>query len=299
VTGYSKTWIEAQLTVAGSQAPQVESLMASLGALSITLTDNADVPVLEPGVGETPLWPDVVVTGLFDSNIDRDQLYAALSRAPGVGKTPQVGISVLGDRDWEQASLEDLEPMLFGSGFWVVPGAHEAPAHAETVLRLDPGLAFGSGTHPTTGLCLQWVAAAELKGLAVTDFGCGSGILGIAAALKGAASVLCIDNDPQALLATMENGARNGVESGLSVCGPGPLENTGSDVILANILAGTLIELAPDLCAALKPEGIMVLSGILQEQSDDVESAYRPWLEEIQVVSHEGWVMISGKRKEQ
>ena len=303
MTGSGQTWLEFRVQVASEFASRLESLMASLGALSITLTDLADTPVLEPGVGETPLWPDLFVTGLFESQADAAQLKSILCRAPGVFSDQQVGLSTLDDRDWERVWMEDFGPMQFGRDLWIMPGQQQAPEPGATVIELDPGLAFGSGSHPTTRLCLEWIDAQTFQGATVIDFGCGSGVLGIAAALKGAVTVMCVDNDPQALLATNENAARNHVGSNIVTSdgtqfAPGSGPGNIADVMLANILAGTLVKLAPVLCSALKPGGLIALSGILDEQAEEVIGVYKQWLEDMKQSDLEGWVLISGKRKE-
>jgi ribosomal protein L11 methyltransferase len=173
----------------------------------------------------------------------------------------------------------------------------DVPPEAKTIIRLDPGLAFGSGTHPTTALCLEWIDAQSFKGLSVMDFGCGSGVLGVAAALKGAAEVSCIDNDPQAIVATGENATRNGVGSQLTTHQAARPEIETTDIILANILAGTLIELASELCSALRPDGLLALSGILEEQADEVASVYSQWLDDIELKAQDNWVLITGRRR--
>jgi ribosomal protein L11 methyltransferase len=293
-----KAWIEARVQVTRRHAAQVESLLESQGALSIVLTGLADTPVLEPGVGETPLWPDVMVSGLFDSHASMDQLAAVLSLAPGVNSGRQISFVTVRDRDWERAGLAELKPLKFGNGLWIVPGGQPVPDPGATVMRLDPGLAFGSGTHPTTRLCLEWIDARAMEDRTVIDYGCGSGVLGIAAALKGAASVLCIDNDPQALVATRDNARRNGVLDRIEALSAVQPRAGTADVILANILAGTLTGLAPELCTALKPGGRIALSGILQEQADEVSRAYERWLDQIKLEAREEWVLISGRLRE-
>jgi ribosomal protein L11 methyltransferase len=298
VSESGQTWIEASIHVSSEYALQIETLLASMDVLSITLTDPADTPVLEPGVGETPLWPDVVVTGLFSSETNIDELRSTLARAPGVAAIAGVGISILGDRDWARAWLAEFKPMKFGRDLWIVPGGQQAPDPQATIIKLDPGLAFGSGTHPTTRLCLEWIDEQNLQARSFMDYGCGSGILGIAAALKGASKVVCIDNDPQALIATNDNAARNGVESRVITAGPDRQETTTFDVIAANILAGTLLKLAPVLCSALKPGGLIALSGILKDQAEELVREYAGWLDDIEQRNLEDWVLISGKRKE-
>jgi ribosomal protein L11 methyltransferase len=185
--------------------------------------------------------------------------------------------------------------MRFGENLWVVPGNHPLPPKAAHVLRLDPGLAFGTGTHPTTRLCLEWVDSHDFSGETVVDYGCGSGVLGIAAAIKEAKLVIAVDNDPQAIGATLDNAGRNGVASRIEAAAPGEIAVADADVVLANILAAPLVELAPALAAMLRPGGSLVLSGILDEQAEEVAAAYQPYAGPLTVVHDEGWVRLSGQ----
>jgi ribosomal protein L11 methyltransferase len=186
--------------------------------------------------------------------------------------------------------------MQFGSGLWIVPGQGQAPPDARHVLRLDPGLAFGTGTHPTTRLCLEWIDSHDFSGEQVVDYGCGSGVLGITAAIKGARAVICIDNDPQALTATRDNALRNAVQDVIHSLAPEDFKQPSADVVLANILAGPLLELAPRLTAALRPGGTLVLSGILEEQAEEVKNAYTNGFSELQLKMMDGWVILTGQR---
>jgi len=291
-----KVWLQARVQVSGQFSAQLESLMEREGALAITLTDVADSPVLEPGVGETPLWPEVMVTGLFDGGTPSEPLRLVLAHAPGVASGIQPVFSTLEDRDWERAWMDDFGPMKFGDGLWIVPGGQPAPDTKATVLWLDPGLAFGTGTHPTTRLCLEWIDARSFNNtMRVIDYGCGSGVLGVAAALKGAEKVVCVDHDPQALLATRENALRNGVSEKIETIDAKDFVDRPADVVLANILAGTLIELAPLLSSALKDGGELVLSGILKQQACEVSGAYKQWFGDMQMKTLEDWVLLSGK----
>jgi ribosomal protein L11 methyltransferase len=210
-----------------------------------------------------------------------------------VDRPQHVSFRKFEDQQWERVWLDRFRPMQFGSGLWIVPGALDAPPQATHVLRLDPGLAFGTGTHPTTRLCLQWIDGHDFKGQTVIDYGCGSGVLGIAAAIKGALKVICVDNDPQALVATRDNATRNGVADTIHVLTPEQYEPDQSDVVLANILAGPLVELAPVLLASLRPAGSLVLSGILEVQADEVAAAYRAQTDTLAVVTDDGWVRLS------
>lgn len=288
------SWLELSVRVSRQNAALVETLLQNQPVLAVTLTDDADDPVLEPGVGETPLWPSVCVTALFSGNTETAPLAQMLSLVPGIDRPQQVNFRKFDDQQWERAWLDRFQAMQFGRDLWIVPGDQAAPPEAAHVLRLDPGLAFGTGTHPTTRLCLQWIDGHDFSGQTVIDYGCGSGVLGIAAAIKGADSVICVDNDPQALTATRDNAARNGVADKLLAVAPGQFEPAKADVVLANILAGPLIDLAPVLLAALAPAGELVLSGILEEQAMAVTSAYRVEIPQMDIGLDDGWVCLHG-----
>jgi ribosomal protein L11 methyltransferase len=290
------SWLELSVRVSRQNAPLVESLLQNEPVLALTLTDDADNPVLEPGVGETPLWPSVCVTALFSGDTAVEPLTRMLCLVPGVDRPQQVSFRKFEDQQWERAWLDRFQPMQFGSGLWIVPGEGSAPASAQYVLRLDPGLAFGTGTHPTTRLCLQWMDGHDFRGQAVLDYGCGSGVLGIVAAIKGATRVTCVDNDPQALVATAENASRNDVAERIHGLMPTDFEPAQADVILANILAGPLIDLAPVLLTSLRPGGTLVLSGILEEQAEEVADAYRSQIKDLAVTTDDGWVRLHGQK---
>ena len=290
------SWLEISVQVSRENAPLVESLLHNEPVLALTLTDDADDPVLEPGVGETPLWPSVCVTALFSGDTAIEPLARILSLVPGVGRPQQVSFRKFEDQQWERVWLDRFKPMQFGTGLWIVPGAASAPEAASHILRLDPGLAFGTGTHPTTHLCLEWMDSQDFDGKQVVDYGCGSGVLGIAAAIKGAGSVICVDNDPQALIATADNALRNGAQDIIHGLLPEQFKPQAADTVLANILAGPLVELAPRLGAALRPGGQLVLSGILQEQAKEVINAYQDDFPNLKVKLLDGWVLLTGQK---
>jgi ribosomal protein L11 methyltransferase len=290
------SWLELSVRVSRQNAPLVESLLQNEAVLALTLTDDADDPVLEPGVGETPLWPAVCVTALFKDDTPVEPLARMLSLVPGVDRPQQVNFRKFEDQQWERVWLDRFQPMQFGADLWIVPGDQQAPGEAKHVLRLDPGLAFGTGTHPTTRLCLQWMDGHDFNGQTVVDYGCGSGVLGIVAAIKGAAGVICVDNDPQALVATGDNASRNGVAESIHVLMPANFKPGSADVVLANILAGPLIELAPVLLTSLRPGGSLVLSGILEEQAEGVAKAYRNYFDQLTITTDDGWVRLHGQK---
>lgn len=301
------SWLEVSVRVSRKNAELVETLLQNQSVLALTLTDDADDPVLEPGVGETPLWPSVCVTALFAGDTETAHLAQLLSLVPGIDRPQLVDFRRFEDQQWERVWLDRFQPMQFGENLWIVPGDQAVPEGAVDVLRLDPGLAFGTGTHPTTRLCLEWMDSSDFAGKKVLDFGCGSGVLGIVAALKGATEVVCVDNDPQALTATIDNAARNDVTDQIVALSPeafsirkdsaqGSTQGSSFDVVLANILAGPLIELAPVLMTALRPRGQVVLSGILAGQSSEVQAAYRPYANSIEQAIDDGWVRLHATR---
>lgn len=292
-------WIEVCISATRDATPAIEEALEALGALAVTLEDDHDDPVLEPGAGETPLWPAVRVRGLFEADADRARVAATLQSLGGLERPEALCWRVVAGRDWTRAWLDRFRPMRFGRRLWVVPGGMEPPPEPEAVVvRLDPGLAFGTGTHPTTALCLEWLDGADVAASTVLDYGCGSGILGVAAARLDAARVLCVDNDPQALEATASNAERNGVSGKVICLEPGPAVAIDADIVLANILAGPLVALADELVHAARPGGAIVLSGILEEQVAGVCSAYAPACEQRSIRSREGWSMVELIRKQ-
>lgn len=285
------------MRVSRENAPLVEKLLQNEPLLALTMTDDADDPVLEPGVGETPLWPSVCITALFDGDTPWQSLLGKLSLLPGVDRPQQVGFRKFKQRQWERLCLDRFQPMQFGRGLWIVPSNQSVPAEAEYVLRLDPGLAFGTGSHPTTRMCLQWIAQHDFTGQCVLDYGCGSGVLGIAAAIMGAAQVICVDNDPQALTATADNAQRNQVGNIIRTLAVEEFIPPAADVALANILAGPLVELAPILLASLRPGGALVLAGILVEQANEVAAAYHAQTDGMSAIEDTGWVCLHGQKQ--
>jgi ribosomal protein L11 methyltransferase len=291
-------WFELSLSVDRSAVPGAEAALEAAGALSITLQDQADDPVLEPGPGATPLWPVVRVRGLFEHGTDRAAVIRVLQEALGVDDPGRIDWLEVGDRDWERAWMDRFRPMRFGRRLWVVPGGMSIPPAPENIeLLLDPGLAFGTGTHPTTAMCLQWLDAHEPTGKRVVDFGCGSGILAIASALLGAREIIAVDNDPQALEATAANAARNAVRERIRTRLPEDFSVTDADVVLANILAGPLVELAPVLSGCAAPTGCIVLSGLLEEQLAWVAAAYEPACEVAGTATLEGWARLELRKR--
>ncbi|MFO1394560.1 MAG: 50S ribosomal protein L11 methyltransferase [Steroidobacteraceae bacterium] len=286
---------ELTVDIGRSDPAPHEDLLASLGALSVTLEDAADDPVLEPRPGEMPLWPTVRVRALYDADADLDGIVAAYVAAfPGA---PVPASAFVADRAWEREWLKDFHPMRFGRRLWVCPDGQPAGDLDAVRIELDPGLAFGTGTHPTTALCLEWLDGASLEGRRVVDYGCGSGILAIAALKLGAASVHAVDLDPQAILATRENAERNGVADRLTVTIDPGLVPAGAEALVANILAGPLVELAPAFAAGIRAGGDLALSGVLAGQVEAVTAAYRPWFDIPHTATREEWGIIIGRRR--
>jgi ribosomal protein L11 methyltransferase len=290
-------FLELHLRLQAPDQPATEVALENCGSLAITLLDAEDTPILEPGVGETPLWPDLHLTALFDEHRDRIEILAVLEDALPRQIVETARFAVLDDRDWTRAWMDHYHPMRFGRRLWIYPWTEATPDNPESVVvRLDPGLAFGTGTHPTTALCLEWLDSVDCGGMTVTDFGCGSGILAIAALKLGARQAYAIDNDPQALLATRENAERNAVASKLSVLGhtePAPPE---ADILLANILLNPLIKLHESLTNAVRIGGLAVFSGMLAEQASEFITTYRHCFDPLKVTQREDWIRIEGIR---
>lgn len=293
-------WIQLQIPADPDNADQLEDLLMEIGADAVSMEDAADQPLYEPDPGTTPLWSQTTVTGLFQSDRDIDQLCADVRDAwhQATQQTlPEIDVTLVEDKDWERAWMDDFEPLKFGERLWIVPSWHDAPDPDAANLMLDPGLAFGTGTHPTTALCLEWLDGQDMQNRQVTDYGCGSGILGLAALLLGADHVVGVDTDPQALDASRENARRNGVaDDRLSLYLPENEPNAQVDVMLANILAQPLIGLAPHLATLTKPGGDLVLSGILSHQAREVMAAYEPWFIMDEPEQREEWIRLTGRR---
>jgi len=304
-------FLELTLPCTEVDQPRYERALENVGALAVTLSDaHADAPdeqaIFEPGVGAMPLWAELSLTALFPGGTLPELLLHALAAADEGIDWSHVEFAQVADQDWERAWMDQYEPLKFGERTWIVPWNHALPDGADgdgsAVVRLDPGLAFGSGTHQTTALCLQWLDALAgldaLHGATVLDFGCGSGILALAALKLGAAGAVGVDNDPQALLATADNAERNGVGDRLSVYLPED-EPGGMryPVVVANILASALISLADELAARVAAGGRIALSGILAGQEDEVLARYHADFEQLQVTQLDDWIRIDGVRR--
>ena len=292
-------WIQVRLDTTSDHADILEDLLMEAGACAVTLQDAKDQPVYEPELGTTPLWQDTVVVGLFNAQTRTDELIPFLEANAGLEPFPPHKIELVEDKDWEREWMTHFHPMQFGPRLWVCPSWKEVPDPNAINLMLDPGLAFGTGTHPTTALCLRWLDQQDqLNDKEIIDYGCGSGILAIAALLLGARSAVGVDLDPQALEATIENARRNHIPAGkLSVFLPGDEPDEQADVVLANILAGPLTQLAGKLAGLTRTGGSIALSGILAEQADDIVQTYKQWFTMDGPITVDGWAMLAGKRR--
>ena len=291
-----RSFYEIEFPLSGLDLGAVEEALAQVGACSITFLDRGGEPVLEPKPGEVRLWSDTLVRALFDGTHEAIRTLGELAQRLGPAIASAARLRRVEDRNWERAWLVDWKSMRFGRRLWVCPTTADAPQDPDAVVvRLDPGLAFGTGTHPTTALCLQFLDAMPLSGRSLIDYGCGSGILGIAALKLGASHVTAVDLDPQALMATRENALRNGVSSAIEAQDvDAPLRP--ASCVVANILAGPLIELAPLLTEACEPGGDLILSGLLKAQAHAVKAAYEPGFDNVRVVGRDEWCCISARR---
>ncbi len=279
---------------------RVEAVLVRHGAKAVTLTDAGNLAVLEPAPGETPLWQDTRITGLFDADLDVEALKRDLQLSLSIDRLPEHRLVPLYDRDWEREWLEDFRPMRFGERLWICPGGMTVDAVDAVIVELDPGLAFGTGSHATTALCLEWLDGLELTGKTLLDYGCGSGILAIAALKLGAARVLGTDIDSQAIAASERNAIRNSVAARLDLETASTGIDGRYDFVVANILAGPLVELAPTIAAAVHVDGQLALSGVLAEQVEQVTAAYAQWFEFDEPVfkpqDGQTWARLSGTR---
>ena len=290
-------WLQVRLAITPEQAELYEDALLNVGAVSVTFMDAEDQPIFEPDLGTTPLWSNTHLLALFEADTDPANLVAHLQLLTG-GELPAHEIEHIEDQDWERSWMDNFQPMRFGQRLWIVPSWHAAPEPEAVNLLLDPGLAFGTGTHPTTALCLEWLDGQDLNDCTVIDFGCGSGILAIAALLLGAPQAIGTDIDPQALEASRDNAGRNGIDPArFPVYLPADLPQQPAEVVVANILAGPLVSLAPQITALVKAGGRLALSGILAEQAEEVRTAYADTFDLDPTAIKDGWVRISGVKR--
>ena len=295
-------WLQIHITVQQSQVEICETLLLSLGAVSVTLDDAEDQALLEPLPGETPLWDNVIVTGIFQQDEEQPLDAYALSQFISTQiEHTAIRSEVIEDQAWERAWMDYYEPIQVADNLWIVPEWLEAPNPEVTNIKLDPGLAFGTGNHASTFLCLQWLASIDLKDKVVIDYGCGSGILGVAALLLGAKYVYATDIDPQAVLATKQNAELNGVANRLWVGLPEEFDahyQDKTEILVANILAKPLMMLVETFYNLTVPNAQIALAGLIEEQIEDVKAAYAPYFEITgQQMREENWCRLSGHRK--
>ena len=295
-------WLQIKLEINPDSAERYEDILLEAGCAAVTYQDSEDQPIFEPDLGTTPLWQRTTISGLFDTDYDMAATEAFIREAHSTifknSDFPTFSAEILEDKDWEREWMKNYHPMQFGQRLWICPSWREAPDPNAVNLMLDPGLAFGTGTHPTTALCLEWLDAQTLEGKKVTDYGCGSGILGIAALLLGADHVIAVDIDIQAIQATRDNLGRNKLsDDRLDAYLPESAPRAATDVLVANILAGPLVELAPTLAERVKPGGLLALSGLLIHQADEIIQAYSPWFDLDPVAEREEWIRVTGVKR--
>ena len=290
-------WLQVRLAITPEQAATYEEALLDVGAVSVTFMDAEDQPIFEPDLGTTPLWSHTHLLALFEADTDPAALLAHRALLTG-GPLPAHQVEQIADQDWERSWMDNFQPLRFGQRLWIVPSWHQPPEPQAVNLHLDPGLAFGTGTHPTTALCLEWLDGQSLHDCNVLDFGCGSGILAIAALLLGAKQACGTDIDPQALEASRDNATRNGIDAArFPLYLPSEMPADTFDLVLANILAGPLVQLAPTISQHVRQGGHLVLSGILAEQAEEVRAAYQADFILDPTAEKDGWVRISGVRR--
>ncbi len=291
-------WIQIKINTSGNYAEPLSDTLMELGSVSVTFQDTHDNPVYEPLPGETRLWGDTDVIALFDAKTDMSPIITQLAEHPLLTDNFHYKIEQIEDKDWAREWMDNFHPMQFGKRLWICPSWKPIPDPNAVNVMLDPGLAFGTGTHPTTALCLSWLDSLDLQGKTIIDFGCGSGILAIAALKLGATKAIGIDIDPQAIQASRDNAERNGVSEQLELYLPHQQpEKITADVVVANILAGPLRELAPVINQLAKDQGLLGLSGILASQADSVLKAYTEQYQLDAVVEKEEWCRITGRKR--
>jgi ribosomal protein L11 methyltransferase len=290
-------WKQISFEVKKSETDLVSEVLMGLGSISITYSDALDDAIYEPPVGQTPLWDNVKVNALFSSEVNQKSIEASILDICNIVVIDTVELN---DRVWEEECQKDFPSMRFGKRLWVCPSwdAESILSNDSIVIHMDPGLAFGTGTHQTTSLCLEYLDLNPPKNLHVIDFGCGTGILAIAAAKFGAKSVIAIDNDPQAVLSSKENVAKNKCENTINTIHLIDQKSDNKcDLLIANILANPLVELEPLFSDLVNTNGMLLLSGILKEQVDRVVKCYSFNFSNIEVANKGEWFRISGKRK--
>lgn len=291
-------WIQVRFHANADQVEALENAMLSNEAQAVTLQDDADQPILEPDLGTTPIWDNTQVIGLFDAGVDVEALLQGITaeyQIEGGSELPQYKVEIVEDKDWIRAWMDSYHPMPFGERLWVCPSWREPPQADAVNLMLDPGLAFGTGTHPTTALCLRYLDAEVQGGELIVDYGCGSGILGIAGLLLGAKHMVGVDIDPQALTATKDNAGRNNIgDDQFEIYLPEATPAVQGDITVANILAGPLVALGPHIASLTRSGGKLALSGLLAEQAAEVSACYSQWFDMNPAQQQDDWVILTG-----
>lgn len=291
-----KGWHQFSFKCEQQRVDLLEDALMELGSVSVTLTDAEDQPLLEPLPGETPTWDHSIITVLFEQDHQADSLSSSISSLLTHTEKPSLNYEWIEDQAWERAWMDEFKPMQFGNSLWVVPSHLSPPDTHATNMVLDPGLAFGTGTHPTTALCLTWLDAQDLTQKNVIDFGCGSGVLAIAAQLLGANKTYVTDIDPQAIEATHANAELNHVSDGIVVLNTQQTPDTPVDIFIANILAGPLEELAEHFTGMCAPGTKIALSGILKEQAEQVSTHYQQWFDMDEPIFQDDWTLLTGTK---
>jgi len=289
------SYLELSFELGQLDPARAEAACLDSGALSVTFSDASDEPVLEPAPGEMRLWRQTRLQALYDARHAEPALIATLAAALAID-TARLAARAVPGRIWEREWLRDFHAMRFGRRLWICPRHESVNEPDAVVVRLDPGLAFGTGTHASTALCLQWLDGAALTGRDVVDYGCGAGALAIAALKLGARRAYAFDIDPQALLATGENALDNGVADRLQLCQRAADIPRGCEVLLANILASVLISLREEFAALLPPGGHCLLAGLLASQEPEVATAFLKWFDMRRFGQRDGWVALAGTR---
>ena len=291
-------WQQLKIQLKSEDASELEQTLFKSGAISISYLDAEDQPVFQKEPNSTPLWDNAFLLCLFDGNVELNSLLADLKGNTRILNNENLAVEVIEDKDWERSWMEDFKPMQFGEKLWILPSWETPPDPTAANLMLDPGLAFGSGTHTTTSLCLRWLEKSAIDTKEVIDYGCGSGVLAIAAALLGAKKVHAVDNDPQAIAATLDNSYRNNIAEGIITAYlPEALPELSPDILIANILAEPLIDLSLKFAGLVKPGGQIALSGILEEQATSLLSCYKRCFDLDSPIIEKEWVLITGTRK--
>lgn len=290
-------WIQLRLSANEETAEKYSDWLSACGAQAVTFIDAKDTPIYEPLPGDEVIyWNNTVVMGLYDASHDMDKVLNYLKSIHPDKAKMVYKLEQLEDKDWEREWMDNFHPMKFGQRLWICPSWRDVPDPSAVNVMLDPGLAFGTGTHPTTALCLTWLDGVDLVGKTVVDFGCGSGILSLAALKLGAKQVIGIDIDPQALQASLENAKRNQCEDRLALFLPKDQPEFKADVVVANILAGPLRELAPVIINYLASNGVLALSGVLEEQAEQLQTQYAEFCQMDAIAVQDEWVRLSGVR---